>query len=77
MMRNAFERAYDKKRNLMKDLRDSLDKNQQDYDSAVDSHMYKIDKMMGMLRKSPKPVISPSYLIHNDRWYLQNSGERD
>ncbi|CAG7827109.1 unnamed protein product, partial [Allacma fusca] len=29
-MRNAFERAFDKKHNLMKDLRDNLDKNQMD-----------------------------------------------
>ncbi|CAG7730509.1 unnamed protein product, partial [Allacma fusca] len=50
-MRNAFERAFDKKHNLMKDLRDNLDKNQMDYDAAVDSHMYNVDKMMEFWRK--------------------------
>ena len=48
----------------MKDLRDSLDKNQQDYDSAVDSHMYNIDKMMGTFQRLQKLPANLGYLIH-------------
>ena len=47
MMQRAFERAYDKKAALIQDLEDTMEQNDEEYDSAVDMHMYNIDKMMG------------------------------
>ena len=47
MLQHAFERAYDKKTGLIHELERTTENNEQEYDQAVDMHMYNIDKMMG------------------------------
>jgi hypothetical protein len=50
MMQKAFERAYDKKSGLIDELENSMEQNEEEYDKAVDMHMYNIDRMMGSFK---------------------------
>jgi len=48
-MKGAFEKAFDKKSQWIRDLEGALGKNEVDYEEATNSHLYQVDKMMGKL----------------------------
>lgn len=46
-MKEAFEKALEKKTQWIKDLENNFASNEKDYEDASNAHLYQIDKMMG------------------------------